>query len=67
MSKDKKKKKDKDVSLDDLKKEYSDSIELLKAKHKQLDGALEEVRLYMEELRKIKEQLLSDFHKGDEE
>ena len=56
MGKDKKKNKKKtDVTVDELKKEYEDSLELLKAKHKQLDGMLQEVRLYIDDIKKIKE------------
>lgn len=56
MGKDKKKNKKKtDITVDELKKEYEDSLELLKAKHKQLDGMLQEVRLYINDIKKIKE------------
>ena len=56
MGKDKKKNKKKaDITVDELKKEYEDSIELLKAKHKQLDGMLQEVRLYIDDIKKMKE------------
>ncbi len=56
MGKDKKKNKKKtDITVDELKKEYEDSLELLKAKHKQLDGMLQEVRLYIDDIKKIKE------------
>lgn len=56
MGKDKKKNKKKtDITVDELKKEYEDSLELLKAKHKQLDGMLQEVRLYIDDIKKMKE------------
>lgn len=50
MAKDKKKKKASE-NIDGLKKEYEDSLELLKAKHKQLDGMLREVEIYLNELK----------------
>ena len=58
MGKDKKKKKKKyDGTADEFMREYNESLELLKAKHKQLNGLIQEARLYVEELRKIKEKL----------
>ena len=50
MAKDKKGKKA-NKNVDGLKKEYEDSLELLKAKHKQLDGMLREVEIYLNELK----------------
>ena len=58
MAKDKKKKKKADnIEIDELVKEYNESLELLKAKHKQLDGILREVELYLGEVKQIKDDL----------
>ena len=58
MGKDKKKNKKKtDVTVNELKKEYEDSLELLKAKHKQLDGMLREARLYIDELKELRDNM----------
>lgn len=66
MGKDKKKNKKKtDITTDELKKEYEDSLELLKAKHKQLDGMLREVRLYIDELRELRENINQEIDSPD--
>lgn len=60
MAKDKyKKKKKKKVinQADEFMKEYNESLELLKAKHEQLDGLIREARLYISELKELKEGL----------
>lgn len=56
MAKDKKKKnKSADVSIDDLIKEYRDAIEITKAKNAQLDGIIREVKLYLNEIKEIRD------------
>ena len=56
--KDKKKKKKKVINqADEFMKEYNESLELLKAKHDQLDGLIREARLYISELKELKEGL----------
>lgn len=58
MGKDKdKKNKKKNKDIDSLVKEYNDGIEMLKAKQKQLDGLIQEARLYISELKELKEGL----------
>ena len=58
MAKDKdKKNKKKNKDIDSLVKEYNDGIEILKAKQKQLDGLIQEARLYISELKELKEGL----------
>ena len=58
--KDKKKKKKKDINqADEFMKEYNESLELLKAKHEQLDGLIREARLYIDELKEYKNKLQS--------
>ena len=58
MGKDKKKKKNKDVNqADEFMKEYNESLELLKAKHEQLDGLIREANLFLQEIKDIKEEL----------
>lgn len=54
MGKDKKKKKQ-GKQPDESIKEYNDSLELLKAKHKQLDGILREAQLYLDEARQMRD------------
>ncbi len=66
MGKDKKKNKKKtDVTVNELKKEYEDSLELLKAKHKQLDGMLREARLYIDELRELRDGMNQEIDSPD--
>lgn len=56
--KDKKKKKKKDINqADEFMKEYNESLELLKAKHEQLDGLIREANLFLQEIKDIKEEL----------
>ena len=60
MAKDKyKKKKKKKVinQADEFMKEYNESLELLKAKHEQLDGLIREANLFLQEIKDIKEEL----------
>lgn len=57
MAKDKKKKKNNDSDIDALKKEYEESLELLKAKHEQLNGAIREAKLYLNEIKEIRDGL----------
>ena len=54
MGKKKKEKKDKD-DLDALAKEYNESLEMLKAKHEQLDGMIREVKIYLNEIKQIRD------------
>lgn len=56
MGKDKKKKKKQGGQPDELMKEYDDSLELLKAKHEQLDGILREAQLYLDEAKAIRDE-----------
>lgn len=56
MGKDKKKKKEKD-SLNESIREYNDSLELLKAKHEQLDGLIREANLFLQEIKDIRDGL----------
>ncbi len=66
MGKDKKKNKKKtDVTVNELKKEYEDSLELLKAKHKQLDGMLREARLYIDELKELRDNMNQEIDSPD--
>lgn len=59
--KDKKKKKNKDTNqVDDVMKEYNDSLELLKAKHEQLDGLIREATLFLQEIKEIRDGLVKD-------
>lgn len=61
MGKDKKKKKiekqNKNTKIDALEKEYNESLAMLEAKHKQYDGIIREARLYLEEVKKIRDAL----------
>lgn len=57
MGKDKKKKKKQGEQPDETMKEYNDSLELLKAKHEQLDGILREAQLYLNEARKMRDEV----------
>lgn len=57
MGKDKKKKKKQGEQPDETMKEYNDSLELLKAKHEQLDGILREAQLYLDEARKMRDEV----------
>lgn len=56
MGKDKKKKKKQGEQPDELMKEYDDSLELLKAKHEQLDGILREAQLYLDEAKAMRDE-----------
>ena len=61
MGKDKKKKKNKDVNqADEFMKEYNESLELLKAKHEQLDGLIREAKLFLQEIKEIRDGLVKD-------
>lgn len=56
--KDKKKKKNKNIGqVDELAKEYNESLELLKAKHEQLDGLIREAKLFLQEIKDIRNEL----------
>lgn len=56
MGKDKKKKKKQGEQPDETMKEYNDSLELLKAKHEQLDGILREAQLYLNEAKEMRDE-----------
>lgn len=56
MGKNKKKKKDKN-DLDGLIQEYTQMLEMTKAKNEQLDGLIREVRLYLSEIKEIRDGL----------
>ena len=58
MGKDKKKKKHGEQP-DELTKKYDDSLELLKAKHEQLDGILREAQLYLDEAKEMRDEAAS--------
>lgn len=58
MGKDKKKKKHGEQP-DETMKEYNDSLELLKAKHEQLDGILREAQLYLNEAKAMRDEVAS--------
>ncbi len=55
--KDKKKKKGKENKSDDIIREYNESLELLKAKHEQLDGLIREAKLFLQEIKDIRNEL----------
>lgn len=55
--KDKKKKKKQDDHIDDLVKEYNKMLELLKAKHEQLDGILREANSYLKEAKEMRDEV----------
>lgn len=56
--KDKKKKKNKNINqVDDVMKEYNESLELLKAKHEQLDGLIREAKLFLQEIKGFRDEL----------
>ena len=57
MGKDKKKKKKQGEQPDETMKEYNDSLELLKAKHEQLDGILREAQLYLDEAKEMRDEV----------
>ena len=58
--KDKKKKKGKENKPDDIIREYNESLELLKAKHEQLDGLIREAKLFLREVKEIRDGLDKD-------
>ena len=58
--KDKKKKKGKENKPDDIIREYNESLELLKAKHEQLDGLIREAKLFLQEIKEIRDGLVKD-------
>lgn len=58
--KDKKKKKGKENKPDDIIREYNESLELLKAKHEQLDGLIREAKLFLQEIREIRDGLVKN-------
>ena len=58
MGKDKKKKKKKyDDTADEFMREYNESLELLKAKHEQLNGLIREASLLVDEIKNIRDAL----------
>ena len=66
--KDKKKKKNKDISKgDEFIKEYNESLELLKAKHEQLDGLIREAKLFLQEIKNLKEELSKNLDRNLDE
>lgn len=66
--KDKKKKKNKDISQgDEFIKEYNESLELLKAKHEQLDGLIREAKLFLQEIKNLKEELSKNLDRNLDE
>ena len=68
MGKDKKKKKNKDVNqADEFMKEYNESLELLKAKHEQLDGLIREAKLFLQEIKNLKEELSKNLDRNLDE
>lgn len=61
MAKDKKKKKNKHGdTADEFMREYNESLELLKAKHEQLDGLIREANLFLQEIKDIRDNLKRD-------
>lgn len=58
--KDKKKKKGKENKPDDIIREYNESLELLKAKHEQLDGLIREAKLFLQEIKEIRDGLVKN-------
>ena len=66
--KEKKKKKNKDISQgDEFIKEYNESLELLKAKHEQLDGLIREAKLFLQEIKNLKEELSKNLDRNLDE
>lgn len=60
MAKDKKKKKNKyGDTADEFMREYNESLELLKAKHEQLNGLIREANLFLQEIKDIRDNLKS--------
>lgn len=57
MGKDKRKKKKQDEQLDELIKQYNDSLELLKAKHEQLDGMIREAQFHVNEAKEMRDEI----------
>lgn len=57
--KDKKKKNGKDSPI----REYDESLELLKAKHEQLDGLIREANLFLQEIKEIRDGLKNAVNK----
>lgn len=58
MGKDKKKKKKKyDDTADEFMREYNESLELLKAKHEQLNGLIREANLLVDEIKNVRDAL----------
>lgn len=58
MGKDKKKKKKKyDDTADEFMREYNESLELLKAKHEQLNGLIREASLLVDEIKNVRDAL----------
>ena len=61
MAKDKKKKKNKHGdTADEFMREYNESLELLKAKHEQLDGLIREAKLFLQEIKEIRDGLVKN-------
>lgn len=56
MAKEKKKKKKHGEHPNEFTKEYNNSLELLKAKHEQLDGILREAQLYLDEAKAMRDE-----------
>ena len=57
MGKDKKKKKKQGEQLDDLIKEYSEALELIKAKKEQLDGMIREAQYRISEAKEMRDEV----------
>lgn len=53
----KKKDKKKDVDVNEIKKEYEESLEMLKAKHEQLGGMIREIKIYLNELKELRDKM----------
>ncbi len=68
MAKDKKKKKkDADTDIDALMKEWQDGVEMVKAKNEQLDGIIREVKVYLNEIKEMRDRMSSLFEPLDNE
>ena len=68
MAKDKKKKKkEQTVDIDALYQEYTEGLEMIKAKNKQLDGMIQEVRLYLNEMKEMRDKMANIYKPLDDE
>lgn len=53
------------TTAESVQSKYEKELALLKAKHKQLDGLIEEAKLFLEEIKNIRDSIQRQFETGN--